>query len=132
MNMTMKILFMLSALLSYTHSFSRTFVRGLKKQSNKMATQSERMYENFQKHPELFQDKFEVSWLHDDFVRISDAFQKADKDKDPDTIIPELLKKEMDGVYSFNVFNENFLKMFNEELENFYEVSEKEKIPVRR
>ena len=80
-----------------------------------MSTETERLYEKFRKHPQLFQDNFELAWLHDDFVLISDAFQKADKDKDPDTIIPDLLRKEIDGVYSFNVFNENFLKMLNGE-----------------
>lgn len=51
---------------------------------------------------------------------------------DPDTIIPDLLNKEMDGVYSFNVFNDTFVELFNQEIHHFYDVSEREKIKVRR
>ena len=127
-------LFMLASLSSFTHSLSRSFVRGIRKpiQRKMMSSRAEPLYEPFRKHPQLFEGKFDHSWLHKDFMKISDAFAKAPNDTDPDEIIPDVLKKEIDGVYSFNVFDENFVKLFNEEIENFYDVSERENIPVRR
>jgi len=94
-------------------------------------TAAELMYKPFRRYPALFADNFDKSWLHKDFVQISDAFEKPVKnykDANPD----DLLRKEMDGVYSFNVFNDVFLQMFNEEINHFYDVSESENIPVKR
>jgi len=135
-------LFMLFSALISTHSLSRSlFVSGIKQKQQTQArnkvvptsTITERRYGPFRRHPELFQDTFQKEWLHDDFLQISRAFEEgASEDQDPDTIHPDLLNKEMDGVYSLNVFNADFIRMFNNELRNFYRVSEAYKIPVRR
>ena len=87
---------------------------------------AELMYKPFRRYPALFTDNFDKSWLHKDFIQISNVFNKPVKNY-RDAIPDNLLTKEMDGVYSFNVFNEIFLQMFNEEINNFYEISEKVK-----
>ncbi len=94
-------------------------------------TAAELMYKPFRRYPALFADNFDKSWLHPDFVQISEVFEKPVKNY-KDAIPDNLLWKEMDGVYSFNVFNDIFLQMFNDEINNFYDVSERENIPVRR
>ncbi|KAL7541445.1 hypothetical protein ACHAWF_006932 [Thalassiosira exigua] len=96
-------------------------------------TTAELMYKPFRRHPALFKGNFSKEWLHRDFAQISKAFENAKNVKDYRDLIPEgLLRKETDGVYSFNAFGDAFLGMFNEEIDNFYEVSTRENIPVRR
>ena len=103
-------------------------------------TPAERLYKPYRMHPQLFSGDFQEGWLHNDFLLILQAFleeESKDRDRDgfidhPDDVIPNLLRKEMDGVYSFNVFNRTFVTMFNEEINNFYSISEYHKIPVRR
>jgi hypothetical protein len=98
-----------------------------------MTAVAEKRYKPFRLYPDLFTVNFEKSWLHKDFVIISQFFAKESSVKNfRDAIPDDLLHKEMDGVYSFNVFNDTFLRMLNEELDNFYKVSEVEGIPVRR
>lgn len=98
-----------------------------------MTTVAEKRYKPSRRYPDLFTANFEKSWLHKDFVIISQFFSKESSVKNfRDAIPDDLLHKEMDGVYSFNVFNDTFLRMLNEELDNFYKVSEVESIPVRR
>lgn len=122
-------LFSRSFHLSSKVSYCRTSIMAM------ASTTTEQLYKPFRVHRALFQDDFAVEWLHDDFVLIQDALAKADKDStDTDELnIPDdILRKEMDGVYSFNVFNSTFLDMFNAEINNFYAVSEREHIPIRR
>ena len=116
------------------NSLRRSSVRVYRKTTQRMsATSTESRYAPFRMHPCLFGEDFQAGWLHNDFIRILDAFAKeGNKEIDPALIFPELLKKEMRGVYSFNAFNNTFLRLFNEEIRNFYEVSDREKIPVRR
>ncbi|KAL7535598.1 hypothetical protein ACHAXR_006597 [Thalassiosira sp. AJA248-18] len=102
-----------------------------------MSTNATRMYERYRKHPALFAGDFKEDWLHRDFQQILQAFHKYDNERysavdDVDAVIPSLLRKEMEGVYSFNAFSDDFVRMFNEEINNFYDVSERENIPVRR
>ena len=91
---------------------------------------AEEMYKPFRRYPALFDNFFDKNWLHKDFVQISEVFEKQVKNY-KDAIPDNLLRKEMDGVYSFNVFNDAFLQMFNDEINNFYNVSERENIPVK-
>ena len=137
-NWLVRSIFMLSTLLFRSNSLGRlVLVRAASTTtaplSRQMSTITERRYAPFRKHPQLFDDEFDVKYLHEDFVLILDAFEKANaKDDDPDTIIPDLLRKEMDGVYSFNVFTDMFVQLWNEEISNFYQTAETEKIPIKR
>ena len=101
-----------------------------------MATNATRTYEPYRKHPALFAGDFKEEWLHRDFAQILQAFREKAKGSslvdDVDAVIPTLLRKEMEGVYSFNAFSDDFVRIFNEEINNFYDVSERESIPVRR
>lgn len=92
------------------------------------------MYQDFRLHQELFQDKFDPAWLHDDFVKIMQACETADEEDKETMVAPNIneLKEELDGVYSFNVFSEDFVQKFKQEIENFYGISARENIPVRR
>lgn len=133
---------MLSTLLAFSKSLTqKVIVRGapaIRKYNTATMSTTERLYAPFRKHAELFdgeeESSFLLKYLHEDYVQILDAMQKlpVDDDVDPDTVVPNLLKKEMDGVYSFNVFDKSFIQLFNEEIENFYYISEREHIPVRR
>ncbi|KAL7572500.1 hypothetical protein ACA910_000326 [Epithemia clementina (nom. ined.)] len=46
--------------------------------------------------------------------------------------VEKFLQTETTDVYSFNCFDSSFIQMFNEEIENFYQMAEKENIPIRR
>lgn len=104
------------------------------------ASMAERLYRPHRVQPALFAGSFDRSWLHDDFVRIVDAFSSPGADPPPMDDAPvsipdsirDVLRTEMEGVYSFNVFDGAFVDMFNEEVGNFYAVSEERDIPVRR
>jgi hypothetical protein len=98
----------------------------------KRVSSSEKLYKAFRKHESLFGSRFQREWLHGDMVAILDAFAAAPDHRHPEDLIPEKLKVEIPNVYSFNVFTQEFLQVFNEEIENFYEQSEKHDIPVRR
>lgn len=89
------------------------------------------MYEPYRAHPELFTDTFEEKWLHPDFLEIYKAFQKANEKADPEQISSKL-KVEMPQVYSFNVFSSEFIRIFDEEVANFYHKSEEKNIPIHR
>lgn len=47
-------------------------------------------------------------------------------------IDPILLRIETKNVYSFDCFNETFINLLNEEIQNFYVASEKYNIPIKR
>jgi hypothetical protein len=95
------------------------------------AVESESMYKPYRKYPKLFGDDFEESWLHPDMLEIVEAFSKAGPDADP-ARISSLVHEEVDEVYSFRCLSDDFLQKFNEELQNFNEMSERHDIPVRR
>lgn len=67
-------------------------------------TPAERLYKPYRMHPQLFSDDFQEGWLHNDFLLILQAFlEEESKDRDgfidhPDDVIPNLLRREMDGV----------------------------------
>jgi len=94
-------------------------------------TKTEALYTPHRKHPALFGEEFQESWLHPDMIEIVEKFKTTDESTDPTKISP-LLKVEMPGVYSFQCFTSDFLQMFNEEIDNFYEISEKHQIPIHR
>ena len=112
------------------------------------------LYKPYRKHPDLFGNEFKEEWLHPTMIRLVKEFKqlednsKNDHDKKDDIVSrmttssssssssssgsDVLLKKEMDDVYSFDCFTTQFIQMFNEELHNFYHISEIHNIPVRR
>jgi|EP00550_Attheya_septentrionalis_P002180 hypothetical protein len=91
-------------------------------------------YKSHQRHPGLFGDKFEESWLHPDLKDLVKAFggSNASFAEDPTKLAPDLLREEAPQVYSFKCLSPLFLQIFNEEIENFYEITDKYNIPVRR
>jgi len=89
---------------------------------------TEALYIPHRKHAALFEDKFQESWLHPDALEIVESARKETTDLK--TVKP--LKEEMFQVYSFNCFSSEFLRLFNEEISNFYEAAEKFGIPIRR
>lgn len=104
-----------------------------------MSSKAEILYKPHRKHSILFNGIFQQSWLHQDYFTIFHAFAKLphidslDDTFDVDSIVSQhLLRKEIGGVYSFNVFNSNFITLFNEEIHNFYSIAEQEHIPIRR
>ena len=103
------------------HSFSST---------SKM-TEAETLYRPHRKYPSLFGDIFQEEWLHSDMIKLVNAFENAPSIANPVEICP-LLSQETEQVYSFNCLSETFITMFNEEIQNFYDMSEEHKIPVRR
>lgn len=64
-------------------------------------------------------------------IELVDSFKKAPPDADVHDISP-LLKEEVDDVYSFDCFTDQFISMFKEELDNFYQKAEQHNIPIRR
>jgi len=104
-----------------------------------LSSSAELLYKPYRFHPQLFNNNFLESWLHPDYISILHTFQKLPPPADLDdtfninnVVSQDLLKKEMDGVYSFNVFNSTFIQLFNEEINNFYTISEQHNINVRR
>ena len=89
---------------------------------------TERMYSQHRKHAALFQDHFQTSWLHPDALELVENA----RDESVDLEKAKALRKELPGVYSFQVFTPEFVTIFNEEIANFYDASEKFDIPVRR
>ena len=112
------------------------------------------LYKPYRKYPELFGNTFKEEWLHPTMIQLVKEFKRHDlnettsTDTSNDTKDEEfisritvssgsdtsllLLKKEMEDVYSFDCFTEEFIRMFNEELHNFYHISEIHNIPVLR
>ena len=104
-----------------------------------MSSNAEILYKPYRFHPILFNGIFLQEWVHPDFFSTLNAFKQLpepaelDDTFNPDNVVsPNLLHKEMDDVYSFNVFNTNFLTLFNDEIHNFYTISEQHNINVRR
>jgi hypothetical protein len=101
-------------------------------------SKAERLYEPYRKHPALFGDVFLESWLHPDMSELVKAFenkqssQQQQQQQDAIAKISPYLKFESEGVYSFPCLSDSFIQIFNEELQNFYAMSEKYNIPVRR
>ncbi len=95
---------------------------------------AEYRYAPYRKHPELFGDTFPDEWLHSDMHQIAKALKNAttiDSCVDPKALTP-FLHEEGSQIYSFNCLSPIFLQLLNEELVNFYQMSEKYEIPVRR
>lgn len=93
------------------------------------------MYQPYRLHRELFTEKFKRNWLHPDFLEIHKAVEKATNGTAAVTKPKELspkLKVEIPHVYSFNVFTQEFVSQFDEEIKNFYVTSEQKNIPIRR
>ena len=101
------------------------------------------LYKPYRKHPELFGSTFKEEWLHPTMVTLVKEFKQhgGNKTSDDDFIYritassgsdTLLLKKEMEDVYSFDCFTAEFIRMFNEELHNFYHISDIHNIPVLR
>ena len=116
---------------------------------------AETLYQPYRKYPELFGREFLESWVPSDTMELVKEFEKMYKnqkksvedsktndDTTEDVLSDKELQKirsslpslriESDGVYSFNCLSEEFLTIFNEEIENFYKISEEHNIPVRR
>ena len=115
-----------------------------------------KLYEPYRKYPELFGNIFLESWFHPDMIELVATFQKQyqkqlkqqQSTNNDNTInqndeetsshqaaiskLSPYLRIESDGVYSFQCFNEHFLQIFNEEIQNFYSMSDKYNIHVRR
>ena len=114
----------------------------------------ERLYRPYRKHHVLFlsndyhydgQFKFLPQWIHPDLIEIVEYFQRQqqqqqqqDEDQDQDQEdqkilkLPAPLRKEIDGVYSFRAFSDEFIGLFNDEIDNFYHMSKQHQIPIRR
>lgn len=89
---------------------------------------TEALYVPHRKHAALFENKFQESWLHPDALEIVESA----RDESIDLKTVKALKEEMPQVYSFPCFSNDFLRIFNEEIANFYEASEKFQIPIHR
>ena len=66
-------------------------------------------------------------------MELVQAFEKEKYTTEDPTKISPLLREEVpQAIYSFDCLSTEFLQQFNEELQHFYEMSKKYKIPVRR
>eukprot|EP00980_Cylindrotheca_fusiformis_P019943 scaffold7025_cov123-Cylindrotheca_fusiformis.AAC.2 len=88
------------------------------------------VYAPYRLNQDLFEENFQESWLHPDFLEIINLFQKAPKDSNP-LKITSLLKEEALDVYSFPCFSTDFLDTFNAEIQNFYRVIEQKNVTER-
>ena len=97
-----------------------------------------RRYSPYRLHPELFGGTFRDEWLHPDLlsmVQILQAEASAGNASTTDpktTLLVPYLQEEAEEIYSFHCFSPVFLKLFNEEMAHFYQVCEKQQIPIRR
>jgi len=89
-------------------------------------SRTETLYKPHRKHPALFADEFPESWLHPDALEILESAKDESINMTTDV---KPLKQEMPEVYSFNCLSTEFLQLFNEEIANFHEASEKYQIP---
>mmetsp|Transcript_21622 Transcript_21622/g.51091 ORF Transcript_21622/g.51091 Transcript_21622/m.51091 type:complete len:416 (+) Transcript_21622:112-1359(+) len=101
-------------------------------------------------HPDLleiveyFQQKYQPSTTataatctpleEDEEQQLQQQQQQQDQDQEDNEKLklPQPLKKEMDGVYSFRAFSDEFVNLFNEEIGNFYQMSKQHQIPIKR
>ena len=104
-------------------------------------SRTELLYQPYRKHAVLFEGVFLEEWLHPSMAKLVNAFElmplptNTGNNDNIDLLSqldPALIKVESTDVYSFDCFSDQFLQMFNEELDNFYAASETYKIPIRR
>jgi len=86
-----------------------------------------RAYAKLQRYPSLFDGKAGwTKWMDPLLIEALDAFSASGGTNS--TLIRSLLREEVAGVYSFNVFNDEFCDMFLEELDNYFSTG----LPVYR
>mmetsp|Transcript_13611 Transcript_13611/g.27501 ORF Transcript_13611/g.27501 Transcript_13611/m.27501 type:complete len:320 (-) Transcript_13611:79-1038(-) len=95
--------------------------------------QTEEVYRPLRKHPALFEPHIPEEWLAPELVKVVQAFRDAPEPgpRGADALglaPPGTLREEVWEVYSFPCFSNLFMKMFKEEIRNFY----KSGIPARR
>lgn len=83
-------------------------------------------YKRLRKHAPLFEAKIPSSWVAPELLEIVKACKDCDGKKSNE--ICSHLREEVEGVFSFPCFSQEFVKLFNAEIENFYA----SKIPARR
>jgi len=98
---------------------------------------TEALYKPYRKHPRLFEGQFLETWLAPEFVELAQTFKEERKGKEAmgadgwKKASPHL-KEEAPEVYSFRCLSPEFIRLFEEEIANFYHISDKHRIPVRR
>jgi hypothetical protein len=91
----------------------------------------EDLYKSHRKHESLFVGNFQSQWAHPELQKIVEHFQT--KPNASASNLPAALKVEIrDSVYSFQAFSYEFVKLFTEEIQNFYAASDRYEIPIHR
>jgi hypothetical protein len=119
----------------------RPIVRAMSHYTSK----TEIFYKPFRKYPALFENGFLDEWVHPDLFEIKQDIEKYYQDHTEEMSTSESpldeataakmsskLHIECKEVYSFDCLSDYFLNIMNEELKNFYELSEKYNVDVRR
>ncbi|KAL1521766.1 hypothetical protein AB1Y20_021420 [Prymnesium parvum] len=76
-------------------------------------------YESKRRHPQLFDSRAGwTKWMSPSLVDALDVYRSSGGHNT--TAILALLREEVEGVYSFDLFNEDFCDLFLEELDNYY------------
>lgn len=80
----------------------------------------EEAYQPLRKTPELFETFLRDEWLAPTLMQIVEAARRGEKHT--------LLRKETEGIYSFDVFTEEFCRKLLDEVDNYFDTG----LPVRR